>query len=454
MITEQHYDDEKIIAFLHSEHIDAAVRRDPHLKSCSVCAATLDEYRVIADTLGVDAVWDLRELKEEELPASATIANLRSFTDEMAREDAEAEVYVAQLLEGPREWWANKLRQNPHYRTAGVVRKLIEANDRALDTMPPDAVEITALAVDIAESLDIARYASDTVLKLRGAAWRERGFALFYTGRYKEAPEAVDRAEDAFRRCIVADYDLARVNTLRAITYRPLDRITEGVALLRASADVFARFGDRGRLASTRFTEVNLLLKLQDYRTALPQLLDIEREFDDVMTQDARARLTENIAYCYRELGMVEKALQAAQVAIEMFTALQTPTELARAEWLVAGLLASQGRTADAQRRFQKVLVDFEALGMSSAAALVRLDLCELLLLDQRFEEVEHCARVAMTTFEASGLSYTPRALTAISYLGESAKRKKATPKLAREVRRYIRELPERPNLLFLPPPE
>jgi tetratricopeptide (TPR) repeat protein len=453
MMTELHYDDEKIIAFLHSEHIDAAVRRDPHLKGCSVCAGTLDEYRVIADTLGVEAVWDLRELKSEE-PVPSTIASLRSFSDEMAREDLEAETYVAQLLEGPREWWSNKLRKNPHYRTAGVVRKLVEANDRAIDTMPPDAVEITALAVDIAEALDPTRYPSDTVLKLRGAAWRERGFALFYTGRYKEAPEAVDRAEDAFRRCAVADYELARIGILRAFTYRPLDRITEGVALARASAAEFAKFGDRGRVASARFAEVNLLLKLQDYRSALPQLLAIQREFDDVMTHDARARLTENIAYCYRELGMVEKALQAAQIAIEMFTALETPTELARSEWLVAGLLASQGKTADAQPRYQKVLRDFEKLGMSSAAALVRLDLCELLLLEQRFLDVEQMARIAMTTFEASGLAYTPRALTAISFLREAAQQKRATPTLAREVRRYIRELPEQPNLLFLPPPD
>jgi hypothetical protein len=68
--------------------------------------------------------------------------------------------------------------------------------------------------------------------------------------------------------------------------------------------------------------------------------------------------------------------------------------------------------------------------------------------------EVEQLARIAMATFESSGLSYTPRAMTAISLLREAAAQKKATPKLAREVRRYLRDLPEQPNLLFLAPPE
>jgi tetratricopeptide (TPR) repeat protein len=451
MMTEQHYDDEKIIAFLQSEHVDT-VRRDPHLKGCSICAATLAEYRVIADTLGVDAVWDLRELKAEET-VPATIANLRSFADEMAREDSEAETYVAQLLEGRREWWANKLRQNPHFRTAGVVRKLIEANDRAIDTMPPDAVEITALAVDIAESLDVERYPSDTVLKLRGAAWRERGFALLYTGHFADAVMATDRAEEAFGRCVVADYDLARVSTLRALIYRPMDRLSEAVALVRVGAAQFERFGDRARLATARFAEPYLLLKLADYRNALTQLEAVRRDFDDVMSDDTRARLIQNIAYCHRELGQTDEALRMYGIAAQTFERLGTPTEVAKIRWAEAGIFAAQGKTATAQRRLREVLRDFEAFGMLSPASLIRLELCEYLLAEQRYLEVERLSREAMAYFESSGVAYSTRAMLAISYLQEAAQQRKATPVLAREVRRYIRELPEQPNLLFLPPP-
>lgn len=453
-MTEQHYDDEKIIAFLHSDHVDGSLRRDPHLKACSVCAGTLDEYRVIADTLGVEAVWDLREMKAEEPAVPSTIATLRAFTDELAREDAEAESYVAHLLEGPREWWSNKLRQNPHYRTAGVVRKLIEANDRAIDTMPPDAVEISALAVDIAESLDPERYPSDTVMKLRGAAWRERGTSLNYAGRYNEALAAADRAEELFRACIVAEYELARIAMLRALIYRPMDRMNEAIALVRISAAEFERFGDRKRLANARFAEPYMLLKLNDYRKALPQLEAILAQFADVISDDTRARLVQNVAYCHRELGQFDEALRHYATASQMFELLETPTELAKIRWAEAGILASKGRTVEAQRRLREVLVDFERLGMLSAASLVRLEICEHLLAEERYTEAEFLARDAMASFEASGLAYSSRAMIAISYLQESAQHRKATPKLVREVRRYIRELPQQPNLLFLPPPE
>jgi tetratricopeptide (TPR) repeat protein len=448
MSSNQHYDDERIIGFL--DRLEVA-RQDPHLASCRRCSGMLDEYRLVEKTLGQAPVWDLRELKDEPVPA--TIANLRAFAGTMAREDAEADANLTRLLEGPREWWSNRLRQNPQWRTAGMVRRLIAATDRAIDTMPPDAVEITALAVDIAEGLDPAGYPSDTVAKLRGAAWRERGFALYYTGNYPAALKATEAAEGHFRKATVSEYDLARTATLRALVYRPMDRVPEALSLTEESASTFGLFGDKQRLASARFMRAHLMLKVHDYRGALLQLRAIQSEFDDVMTDDTRARVTMNIAFCLRELNEVTEALQEYRIAAEMFDALETPTESARIRWNVAGLLAAQGNTKEAHRRLIEVLPELEKLGMKATAALVRLEVAEILLVDRHFDEVERLCHDAISSFEASGLAYTSRALTALAYLREAASEATATPRLAREVHMYIRSLPEQPNLLFVQAP-
>ncbi|HEV3484984.1 MAG TPA: hypothetical protein VG106_06235, partial [Vicinamibacterales bacterium] len=168
-----HPSDEELIALLESDRTETE-----HLTTCNDCRQRLDSYRLVADALRDHSVWDTRPLHEAPVPD--TIANLRAFADQMAYEDTHAEAYLRDLLAaGPRETWMPALRQHPEYRTAGMVRKLIEASERAIDTMPTDAVELAALATEIADHLDPAAETSDTAARLRGASWRQRAYALF-----------------------------------------------------------------------------------------------------------------------------------------------------------------------------------------------------------------------------------------------------------------------------------
>jgi len=454
MMIEQHYDDEKIIGFLQSDHVDTVVHRDPHLKGCALCADSLAGYRVIADTLGVEAVWDLRDLREDEPPVLSTVSTLRDFAASIASEDADAARYVPQLLEGPREWWSTRLRRSSQFRTAGVVRRLIEANDRAIDTMPPDAVEITALAVEIAESLDVDRYPSDTVLKLRGAAWRERAFALVYVGRFKEAMAAVTAGEDAFRGCMVAEYEQARLAVVKASVLRGLNRLTEAEAVADLAAVSFGDFGDAGRVASTRSLKATILWQANDFRSALDRWLELESEYAGNAASDAHARLLANIGLAYQRLGEAENAARYFSAAGAMFEFMETPTEAARVRWNAAILLNGSGRQAEAARLLRAVKQQFETLAMRHDAILVGLDLAEISLAGERWAEAETLCRSAVGDLERLGLLYTPRALSALAFMREAVANRTATPALARHVRSYIAELPRQPQLQFAPPPQ
>jgi tetratricopeptide (TPR) repeat protein len=448
MISEVHYSDESLIAMLESGD-EAAISRDPHLASCPTCRDGLEQYRAIVDVLGREAAWDYCDLKDE--PEPATVAALRAFATNMQREDEEAETYVAALLDGARETWMPRLHAHPEWRTAGVVRKLANLSYPTLDKMPPDAVEITNLAVEIADHLDPASHVSDTSSRVRGTAWRERAYALFYVGRFPEALAACERADAAFAECVVDEYDRARVAVIRALSLKPLDRIRDGMLLADDAVAVFKKYGDEDRLVSAGMTAAQMHFKLSDYRSALEVLQPLIGLKTNVVPY-TRAMLENNIAYCYRHLGDNDASIRHYQICSAILDEIGSITEAVRVRWNIATLLVNVGRAADGLRELTSVRAEFGRLGMASERCLCALEIAELLSIDNRFEEAELLCHETCAQLASSGLGTTSRAMTAIAFLTEAMTSRAATAKLVRHVHEYIRRLPEEPNLLFAPP--
>jgi tetratricopeptide (TPR) repeat protein len=444
---ERHYDDEALISLLGSNRAGT----DAHLPSCAPCSTKIDSFRTIAGTLRDGDVWDQRELRTEAVPA--TIATLRAFADRMVDEDTRAEGVLSELLAGPRETWRRRLQERPEWRHAGVVRKLIAASDRAIDTMPPDAVEITALATEIAEGFELSSYPSDTVPRLRGAAWRAHAYALYYTGSFSKAEAATVTAQRHFDLCVVNEYELGRLGIVRALVLRAFERFDEAATAASASTDAFARFEDTHRVVSARLAEVNLLLGRGDFARAEHLLLNAEREISATPHAHTHALVLGNLGYCSRKLGNVDEAIAYYEAAAALFNDLGSVTEASRTRWSVALTFADAGRLSDALERMTTVLPEFERLGMSSEAAVMGLDIAELLAAGERYDEVQLVCTSAMEIFQRAGTAYTSRALTALAFMREAAAHRTVTPAQVRTVREYIRRLPAEPNLLFAPPP-
>lgn len=445
-MVERHYDEEALISLMEAGH-DAA---DAHLPSCTLCAEKLESFRMIADALHDRDVWDTHAVSAEPVPA--TIANLRSFADRMSIEDRAASDILTELLSGARETWMPRLRERPEWRTAGVVRALIESTNRAIDTMPPDALEATALATAIADGLEPAEYPSDTVYRLRGMAWRDRGYAFFYCGDPARALEAVERAEAAFAHCAVDSYDRARVGIVKALSLQLMEQFTEAADVAGRSAATFRDFQDSSRAASAQLTVIHILFGRGDYKTAELLLADMDCRLASSPDVETHARVVMNRGYCAQRLGKTDQALSCYELAGALFEALDIPTETIRVRWNATLMLAEAGRLTDASVRLEKLSADMERMGMASEATLNALHVAEFLLADGRHEQVEHLCRLAMERFERAGLGYTTRALTALAYIREAAQHRIATPVLVRSVREYIAQLPSRPNLLFAPP--
>jgi len=447
MISEVHYSDEGLIAMLEAGD-EAAIKRNQHLASCITCRDGLEQYRAIVDTLGCEAAWDYQERKSD--PDPTTVANLRAFASSMAREDEEAETYVAALLEGARETWMPRLRTHPEWRTAGVVRKLVGDAFGALTKLPLDGVEMTSLAIEIADHLVEQSYPSDTVARVRGHAWLEHAYNMFYLGEFKQSLVACDRAHSEFSRCVVDEYDQARVALVRALSLRPLDRITEGMSLADNAVAVFAKYRDEDRLASAAITAAQMHFKVSDFRTSLTVLQAAQLSVN--LAPHTRAMLENNIAYCYRHLGDSDAAVQHYQVCSAILDEIGSVTEAVRVRWCVATLLVDVGRSNEGLRELRAVRSQFDSLSMASETCVCALEIAELLLVENRFEEAESLCRDTCARLQSSGLTTTSRAMTAVAYLAEAVRSRAATTKLVRHIHEYVRRLPEEPNLLFAPP--
>lgn len=220
---------------------DERTETQAHVEACAECRHRLGELRYFVGLLRDGEVWrdrtatlDRRRARAQQASALAQLVR--------AEMDAAAKV-IADVLTGPSAWWRKRLAETEGTRTVGFVRTLLQRAEKLSDRSPADAIEATAIAVEIAEELRVDAYPFDMVISLRAEASREHAYSLFYVGRFPEALQAVERAEHLFGQLPLAVVDLARAWLTRAMIYRATDRQVEGIALSRDAASVFQSFG-------------------------------------------------------------------------------------------------------------------------------------------------------------------------------------------------------------------
>jgi tetratricopeptide (TPR) repeat protein len=433
MVEEKHYDDDSLIALASAEFAS-----DDHLSACTPCHERLETFRILADALRDETTWDDRPFHDAPIPE--TIATLRGFADQMAIEDAEAAMFLPELLSGPRETWMANLHRHPEFRTAGTVRGLLDAMRTTIGVMPRDAVEMTALAVEITEQLDATS-------QLRGAAWRERAYALFYIGDFAAAEKALGASESHFNESCASEYDLARVEVVRALVEKGLEKYQSAIARARSSSVQFQLYRDEMRYVSARLAEINLLMSCGQYEDAISALVSLKNDrFSDVSTY---ARVVGNLGYCCWKLSRPDEALRYLDEAAQIQLEIGNHAEAARIRWNAARVLASEGKLDHAMTRLRTVSAEFEHLGMISAATESSLEIAEVLVTKGAFNEAEEICRIAIRRFDSSRLAYTAPALTALALMQEAVRTRTATPKLVSHVREYLRRVPNEPSLLF-----
>ncbi len=439
-----HYDDETLFQYCEGTS-PIAGEIELHVASCATCAAELGGHREIADVLRSAEVW------ESESPAPRRfVVDVVNFAERARAEESEASRVLESVLTGPSAWWPQRLRQAVDAPTGGFVRELIERARVLLDTTPANALAATALAVEIANELDINAYPCEYVVRLRAQAYREHAYVLSFLGRFPEALDVANRSQRLFQQVPLPEYDLARLALVRATILQAIDRSAEAIALAHEAAETFLRFGDVTRALNARVTEAGMIFLSGAVREALALWTSIQD--DPGLEGETRVRILHNVANCHVELQQPEKAIDALQVVIPEFEILGLETERTRSRWLLAQALMAAGKTRDALSILRQTWREFDELDMVADGALVALHLSEALLILGDTSEVAVICREIVARFNRAGM--TSRAMTALSFLREAIALGEATPSLIRHVHSFLRKLPdERPRLRPPSPP-
>lgn len=448
MIAGEHFDEETLIEFAEDRPEQDTY---PHLSECTECLTAVEQYRTMINCMSEDATWDSHPI--DETPNPETIATLRSFVDRMQQEDAEAEPLVAELLAGPREEWMPRLMADPKYRTAGVVRKLIAATDRAAEESPKDYVEIAKLAVEIAEDL---AYGADRGAEgpiLRGAAFRERSYSEYLSGEIDLSYEFASRAHSILSGGQAAAHDLGRVSMLLATIEWRRGHLSQAERFCREAEQVFIASEHWSRVVHASIIMAAVRAQRQDYKGALALTSQVINDFDNVLDDQMRASLKCNQGVYLRESGDLLGAIRSFQEARFVLEALGAHASAARVAFNEAILLQRVGDHAKASERLEKSMREFESLGMGSAATQAALHLAESRLIQGRFEDVDALCSQAIQRVHTNPKAYRERALVALGLLREAATQRRASQRVLHRIHRYIELAPSRQAALTLASP-
>jgi tetratricopeptide (TPR) repeat protein len=439
-----HYTEDELSAYaLSPEAIDDREAVEQHVAACCDCRNTLDVIEAFDTALQDPLPWEMSEsmpVRREAPPA------LLDHARAIATADARARELVMPLVDSAIRFRAAHIDDDPRFYTLAVMRLLSKVANGMHERQPQFGLVLADTALTIAEKLPTSLQAQSAWYV--GTAWKERANALRYLGRFKEADEALDRAEEAFESDDhVEPFDLAIVQYVRATLYCQMEKFEEAISCGQSAAETFHLYGDTRRYLSALLAEAGGYYSAVRDREAVALLLRIvslARSSDEL---GILARALSNAANSYTRLREYEKASAYYADAIAAMNELDLPTESARLLWARGALNIEQGDYDSGIDELEHSRIQLQQLGMSNDAALATLDLVAGLLAAEQPERVPELCRAITLTFSSEGMMRNAK--KALAYLNEAVTSGDATPDAVRHVRTFLEHLPDHPQEEF-----
>jgi tetratricopeptide (TPR) repeat protein len=378
-------------------------------------------------------------------PDPARVQEFAETARRLQRERQEsADVVTRVLRETPREEWP-RLATRPELRNSGALNRLEAEVSSRLEKEPQEALLLSDLAASIAETLPPDSYPAVVLAQLRAHAWKDRAQALAYIGRYPEALEALDRAEQQLAFGSLA-HDRAIVRYVRALTLQKVNRFEESRELLAECGQVFRDHGDNAMYLFCGIAEGIQLYRKRQFREAYDTfvpLIEVARSLGDHLSE---ARIQNNLGYCAVEFGEFRIANVHLSQAMARFIDAGKRVEAIRTERASGRMLIGKGAVTDGMQRLRDARRSFLMHRMVEEAGLCGLDIVEALV-EESPEEARSLAEEVAREFSNAG--FNERAIDALAYLRESFDQHRASVEIVRHVQSYIVSLAANPALEF-----
>jgi len=414
-----------------------------HLAECAECQARHDFFAVTEEDLGDLSTW-------ERSVGSATYASLMEYGARIAEEDREAEVLLQHLIGRPAELAWTPLASKKKFRTGGVVRKLCAAAHAIYESDPLAALTLAEAAVSVAEVIPDDTYPANAVDQLRATAWKERANAQMLLGQCAEAHDSLDRAERFYRRIRNSGHGLSIVALVRASLLLQQEQFEEAMKMAERAELGLAHAGDNQRRMDALFLRACVTYEAGRPDEAVPLFRQVIEYGENTKSVQWIGRGSYAIGNCEVDRGNIGEASLQFHRALMIFREAGPEAHRIFTEWGIARVVLHGGKPSEAVRRLRDVAAEFEKRSMVTFAALVGLDITEVLLALERPKEIAKLAQHLFSVFTKAGI--LTGALSAFAYLKEAASAKRLTTTDVDFIRIFLRRAERQPSLRFSPP--
>jgi tetratricopeptide (TPR) repeat protein len=422
-----------------------------HLAACHDCQRALAGIRAFDSLLREPETW----IGLSDAVPHEAHEGLRAFAVRFAEEDAEALLLLRGFEEpaaAARFVWAN-LAAKPRYQTGGVARLLCRWANGMCERDPLYALRLAEVATQISFALPETSYPRKAIHELRGEALKEQANALRFLGRLPAALRAVQDSEAEYRKLPHEPIGLAAVKYVRGCVHYEQDELEAAEAAAHDAADAALRLGVADTYMNARHLLGHVLFDRQEYAAAGEVFESILRYGQAKGSVMWIARESLAVGSCYLHLGLAADASPFLHDAVRLFGDIGLSTGVTHAHWAIARLIFSEGNTSEAIYRLRRCIKEFTAYGMLTEAAVVAVDLAEILYTAGHAREIPKVLGNVVRTFVDAGKLTS--ALTALAYLKDAATAGTMTPVLVDHVRRFVQRAERQPEMLFVPlPPE
>ncbi|MGZ5441674.1 MAG: hypothetical protein ACXW4P_24875 [Thermoanaerobaculia bacterium] len=379
---------------------------------------------------------------------------MRAYVERIAAEDREADEVLAdrKLFSSPARTAFMNVQRDKRLLTGGVVRRLTAYAHEIHRNEPLDAVTFADAAILIAEVLPDDAYPWKAVFELRGTAWKERANALRVAGQFPGALDACTHAERAYRNLRSPGFGLSAVALIRAGVFLEQDLLHDAETWAEKAEAGFAHLGQEERRMRAVFLRGSIKYKGGDIAMAVKLLTQVKDYGEAVNDLRWTGQAAYAIGNCEVDRQNLAEASMQFHRALVIFREIGPDSERLATEWGLCRVVMHGGDRTEAIRRLRTVAAEHEKRGMPTKAALVRMDIVEVLLAAGETSQIAEIAARLFRVFKDAGMM--TGALTAMAYMKEAAAAGKLTAAGVDAVRTYLQRSAGRPDVVFEPPPE
>jgi tetratricopeptide (TPR) repeat protein len=407
--------------------------------TCIECRAVLDDY---TDQL------EANQLEESFGPAAE---RLREAIEEAQRLHAEMEPRarrdLAELLAlDPCDRRDRVRRARRRFRSAALVRLLLEECRARVADDPHGAVELAALALEVILRLPGEPYPLSLVRDLTASAYAQRCNAWRAAGELVAADQDLVRAERAAKESAdpLVHGEVFRVG---ASLRKDQRRFQEAEDFLDRALAVYREIEDSTLAGRVLINKASLHEVMGDPATALETVTTAIQELGSETTSRLYLCAQHNRAHYLCNLGRFDEARRVLVEHTALYQRFPEFTIQLRLQWVEGKIAQGLGELEQAEALFERVRDGFLKRGIGCHAAVASLYLA-LVHLDQgRLEEVKRVAEEMVPIFRAQDVHR--EAIAALLIFQRAAAAETVTRELLRELVAYLERAKDDPVLRY-----